>query len=78
MYYKRNYLVKKNANSLDITLDELKTDIKHFLQESYEKFLDWKDNVKEKTNKYIFKKHLDNGAFKATKYKAKNLLERFI
>ena len=78
MYYKNNYLIKKNATSLDITLEELKSDIKNYLKETYEKFLDWKDNMKTKSNKYFFKRHLDNGAFKATKYKAKNLLTMFM
>ena len=77
-YYKNNYLIKKNATSLDITLEELKSDIKNYLKETYEKFLDWKDNMKTKSNKYFFKRHLDNGAFKATKYKAKNLLTMFM
>ena len=76
MYYKQNYLIKKNANTLDVTLEELKTDIKNYLKETYEKFIDWKENLKTKSNKYFFKKHLDNGAFKATKYKAKNLLSK--
>ena len=78
MYYKNNYLIKTNANTLDITLDELKIDVKNYIKEMYEKFLDWKDNLKMKSNKYMFKKHLDNGAFKATKYKASNLLSRFM
>jgi uncharacterized protein YxeA len=76
MYNEQNYLIKKNANTLDVTLEELKTDIKNYLKETYEKFLDWKENLKTKTNKYFFKKHLDNGAFKATKYKATNLLSK--
>lgn len=76
MYYKQNYLIKKNATTLDITLEELKTDIKNYLKETYEKFVDWKENWKTKSNKYFFKKHLDNGAFKATKYKATNLLSK--
>ena len=74
MYNKKNYLIKKNATPLDVTLEELKTDIKNYLKETYEKFVDWNENLKTKTNKYFFKKHLDNGAFKATKYKATNLL----
>lgn len=76
MYNKKNYLIKKNANTLDVTLEELKTDIKNYLKETYEKFVDWKENLKTKINKYFFKKHLDNGAFKATKYKATNLLSK--
>jgi hypothetical protein len=76
MYYNQNYLIKKNANTLDVTLEELKTDIKNYLKETYEKFVDWKENLKAKSNKYFFKKHLDNGAFKATKYKATNLLSK--
>ena len=78
MYYKNNYLIKRNATSLDITLDELKNDIKIYLKETYEKFLDWKDNFKTIVNKYNFKKHLDNGAFKANKHKANNLLSMFM
>jgi uncharacterized protein YxeA len=77
MYNKNNYLIKQNANTLDITLDELKVDVKNYIKEKYEDFLDWKDNLRTKSNKFLFKKHLDNGAFKATKYKAKNLLSRF-
>jgi hypothetical protein len=76
MYNKQNYLIKKNANTLDITLEELKTDIKNYLKETYEKFIDWKEILKTKSNKYFFKKHLDNGAFKATKYKAANLVSK--
>jgi len=74
MFYKNNYLIKTNATELNINLDELKTDVKNFLKEKYEKYLDWKDTLKTSINKYFFKKHLDNGAFKATKYKATNLL----
>jgi hypothetical protein len=76
MYYKQNYLIKQNANTLDVTLEELKTDIKNYLKETYEKFIDWKENLKTRSNKHFFKKHLDNGAFKATKYKATNLLSK--
>jgi hypothetical protein len=77
MYNKNNYLIKKNATTLDITLDELKIDIKNFIKETYEKFIDFKDNLRTKSKIYNFKKHLDNGAFKATKYKATNLLSMF-
>ena len=76
MYNKKNYLIQQNANTLDVTLEELKTDIKNYLKEMYEKFVDWKDNLKMKSNTYFFKKHLDNGAFKATKYKATHLLSK--
>jgi hypothetical protein len=78
IYKQKNYLIKKNATSLDITLDELKTDIKHFLKTKYEDFLDWKDDIRMNSNKYFFKKHLENGEFKATKYKAVNLLSMFV
>lgn len=78
MYYKNNYLIKRNATSLDITLDELKTDIKNYLKETYEKFTDFKENLRTNFNKYNFKQHLDNGAFKANKYKPKNLLYMFM
>lgn len=77
MYNKNNYLIKKNATTLDITLDELKIDIKNFIKEIYEKFIDFKENLRTTSNKIMFKKHLDNGAFKATKYKATNLLSMF-
>jgi hypothetical protein len=77
IYKQKNYLIKKNATSLDITLDELKTDIKNFLKTKYEDFLDWKEDIRMNSNKYFFKKHLENGEFKATKYKAVNLLSMF-
>jgi hypothetical protein len=77
MYNKNNYLIKKNATTLDITLDELKIDTKNFIKETYEKFIDFKDNLRTKSKIYNFKKHLDNGVFKATKYKATNLLSMF-
>jgi hypothetical protein len=78
MYYKNNYLIKRNATSLDITLDELKIDVKNFIKETYEKFMDFKEIMRTKVNKYNFKQHLENGAFKANKYKAKNLLSMFM
>ena len=79
MYNKNKYLIKKNATTLEITLDELKIDVKNFIKEKYEGFLDWKENWKTSSNKFMFKKYLDNGgAFKATKRKAKNLLSHFI
>jgi len=72
-----NYLIKKNAKKFDITLDELKTDIKNAMKEKYEEFIDWKERLRTNTKKYIFNKHLENGAFKTTKYKATNLLSMF-
>jgi hypothetical protein len=78
IYNKNKYLIKTNATTLDITLEELKIDVKNFIKETYEKFIDFKDNLKTKVNKYNFKQHLDNGAFKANKYKAKNLLSMFM
>ena len=72
-----NYLIKKNAKKFDITLDELKTDIKNAMKEKYEEFIDWKERLRKSTKKYIFNKHLENGAFKTTKYKATNLLSMF-
>lgn len=72
-----NYLIKKNAKKFDITLDELKTDIKNAIKEKYEEFIDWKERLRTNTKKYIFNKHLENGAFKTTKYKATNLLSMF-
>jgi|LakMenEpi03Aug12_release.lakeMendotaPanAssembly.Ray.scaffolds.fasta_scaffold943290_1 hypothetical protein len=72
-----HYLIKKNAKKFDITLDELKTDIKNAMKEKYEEFIDWKERMRTSTKKYIFNKHLENGAFKTTKYKATNLLSMF-
>jgi len=72
-----NYLIKKNAKKFDITLDELKTDIKNAIKEKYEQLIDWKERMRTNTKKYIFNKHLENGAFKTTKYKATNLLSMF-
>jgi hypothetical protein len=72
-----NYLIKQNAKKFDITLDELKTDIKNAIKEKYERFIDWKERLRTNTKKYIFNKHLENGAFKTTKYKATNLLSMF-
>ena len=72
-----NYLIKQNAKKFDITLDELKTDIKNAIKEKYEQFIDWKERLRTNTKKYIFNKHLENGAFKTTKYKATNLLSIF-
>jgi hypothetical protein len=72
-----HYLIKKNAKKFDITLDELKTDIKNAMKEKYEEFIDWKERLRTSTKKYIFNKHLENGAFKTTKYKATNLLSMF-
>ena len=72
-----NYLIKQNAKKFDITLDELKTDIKNAIKEKYEQLIDWKERMRTSTKKYIFNKHLENGAFKTTKYKATNLLSMF-
>ena len=77
-YNENHYLIKKNAKNFDITLDELKTDIKNVIKQKYEDFIDWKEQMRTNTNKYIFNKHLENGAFKTTKYKATNLLSMFM
>lgn len=77
MKNEKNYLIKTNANNIDITLDELKNDVKNFIKEKYEYFIDLKENGKRYINKYIFKNHIENGAFKATKYKATNLLSLY-
>jgi len=77
MKHENNYLIKKNVNNIDITLDEFKSDIKNFLKEKYEYFINLKENGKRYINKYIFKNHIENGAFKATKYKATNLLSLY-
>lgn len=78
--YKHNenhYLIKKNARKFETTLDELKTDIKNAMKQKYEQMIDWKEEMRTRSKKMIFNKHLENGAFKTTKYKATNLLSIF-
>ncbi len=77
MQNKDNYLIKQNAKSFDVTLDELKSDVKDFLKAKYEQFMDWKEHRKMSTNKYIFNKHVENGTLKVNKHKPINLLSMF-
>ena len=75
--YKENekqYLIKSNATTFKTTIDDLQSDIKDFLKTKSEQFLNWKEKMQKAIDKYFFKKHIDNGVFKATKYKAANVL----
>lgn len=76
-YNENHYLIKKNARKFEITLDELKTDIKNAIKQKYEQMIDWKEEMRTRSKKMVFNKHLENGAFKTTKYKATNLLSMF-
>lgn len=70
----KNYLIKSNAYTFKDTLDGMKRDVKSYLKDKAEQYEDWKDYFKSGINKYFFNKHVDNGVFRATKYKATNLL----
>ena len=72
----KNYLIKSNAYTFKDTLDGMKKDIKSYLKNKAEQYADWKEYLTLGINKYFFNKHVDNGVFKATKYKATNLLKK--
>ena len=72
----KNYLIKSNAYTFKDTLDGIKKDVKSYLKNKVEQYADWKEYLTLGINKYFFNKHVDNGVFRATKYKAKNLLNK--
>jgi hypothetical protein len=67
--YESKFILKKNASTYQISLDEMKEDIKHYLRTWIEWFQDLNENINDKTNQYFFKQHVQNGAFKVKKYK---------
>jgi hypothetical protein len=67
--YESKFIVKKNASTYQISLDEIKEDIKTSLRTWIEWFQDLNENINDKTNQYFFKQHVQNGAFKVKKYK---------
>jgi len=67
--YESKFIVKKNASTYQISLDEIKEDIKTSLRTWIEWFQDLNENINDKTNQYFFQQHVQNGAFKVKKYK---------
>jgi hypothetical protein len=68
------YVIKKNAKTFKVSLDEIKEDIKSGLRTWFD---NWNNGFYTKMNKYFFQQHVDNGTFKMTKYKIpKNLLSK--
>ena len=64
----KNYLIKSNAKTYKINLDELKHDIKNWLRTSYY-------NIEEYFDKLFSNRHIKNGTFVVKKSKAKNLVK---
>ena len=63
-----HYVIKSNATSFKVSLDELKEDIKAW-------FLGWKkwlqtynDNLYDKSSQFFFRQHIENGAFVSKQY----------
>ena len=70
-----NYIIKDNATSFKLSLDEFKEDVKDFLRRWIEWGRSWNENISEKSKQFFFRQHVDKGTFKATKYKIpKNLI----
>ena len=60
-----NYIIKINANKFQVSLDEMKEDVKDWLLS----WRDWNENMYDKMNQFFFRQHIQNGTFKVKKYK---------
>lgn len=60
-----NYIIKINANKFQVSLDEMKEDVKNWLLS----WRDWNENMYDKMNQFFFRQHIQKGTFKVKKYK---------
>jgi hypothetical protein len=59
-----NYIIKGNATSFKISLDEIKEDFKDFLRRWIEWFQSWNENISEKSKQFFFRQHVEDNTFK--------------
>jgi len=68
---KKNYIIKINANTFQLTLDNMREDIQDWLLS----WRDWKEDMSDYISQFLFRQHVQNGTFKVKKYKIpKNLI----
>ena len=60
-----NYIIKINANKFQVSLDEMKEDLKDWLLS----WRDWNEDMYDKMNQFFFRQHIKNKTFKVKKYK---------
>ena len=60
-----NYIIKGNAKSFKLSLDEIKKDVKDFLRRWIEWFQSWNENISEKSRQFFFRQHVEDNTFKS-------------
>jgi len=70
MYYafkmyanKQNYIIKINADTFQLTLDNMREDIQDWLLS----WRDWKEDMSDYISQFLFRQHVQNGTFKVKK-----------
>lgn len=70
MYYsfkmyanKQHYIIKINADTFQLTLDNMREDIQDWLLS----WRDWKEDMSDYISQFIFRQHVQNGTFKVKK-----------
>ena len=70
MYYafkmyanKQNYIIKINADTFQLTLDNMREDIQNWLLS----WRDWKEDMSDYISQFLFRQHVQNGTFKVKK-----------
>ena len=66
-YYMKesNSIIKINTKKFQVSLDEMKEDVKEWLLS----WRDWNEDMYDKMNQFFFRQHIQNGTFKVKKYK---------
>jgi len=64
-----NYIIKGNAKSFKLSLDEIKEDVKDFLRRWIEWFQSWNENISDKSRQFFFRQHVENNTFKSKRTK---------
>jgi len=64
-----NYIIKSNAKSFKLSLDEIKEDVKEFLRKWIELFQSWNENISDKSRQFFFRQHVENNTFKSKRTK---------
>ena len=62
-----NYIIKDNATSFKLSLDEFKEDVKDFLRRWIEWGRSWNENISEKSKQFFFRQHVEDNTFKTKK-----------
>jgi hypothetical protein len=67
-----NYIIKGNATSFKLSLDEIKEDIKDFLRRWIEWVQSWNENISDKSRQFFFRQHVEDNTFKSKRTIKKN------